>query len=330
MSIPPVSIIVTFHNCAAYLTKVNSCVNALKHQFLNNAEIILINDASTDETGIILDSFLDTNINVIHKSSLDSCSGVTLGIKAATGKYIGFVDYRNNILPELFDTLYTTAQANNADIVICGFYNAKDDNGIALLGGATLVTEEGIQNIISMLLYEKLPAILYNKLYRRELLINNDIKIPSDLNIHREILFNILAFKYANTVCIVNKPLFYSLVSTNYIDSYNKSLFDEIERLKARLNISCSYIQHRKVAVLSYKCIVNLLKICLNKAMHININAEFKDILKYNFIKKLLTEISIKSLYEARRCNKNFIKDIIILFALKYKILFILRQMLIK
>ncbi|MGV3464791.1 MAG: glycosyltransferase family 2 protein [Heyndrickxia sp.] len=114
------SIIVPVYNVEQYLEK---CINSITSQTLNNIEIILVNDGSTDTCGSICDGFekLDKRIIVIHKNNEGLSSARNAGIKIATGEFISFVDGDDYIDRDMLIKLYTLCKKRNSDIAICQF-----------------------------------------------------------------------------------------------------------------------------------------------------------------------------------------------------------------
>ena len=86
-----VTIIVPVYNVEKFIGK---CIDSLLAQTYINLEIILVDDGSTDKSGVICDDYhhRDTRIRVIHKQNGGLSSARNVGIKAATGDYLSFVD----------------------------------------------------------------------------------------------------------------------------------------------------------------------------------------------------------------------------------------------
>jgi len=83
-----VSVIVCTYNRAKYLEK---CLESLHQQTYKNYEIIIVNGPSTDETSKVIEKF--PNLKIINQEQLDGLSNArNLGIKAAKGDIIGFID----------------------------------------------------------------------------------------------------------------------------------------------------------------------------------------------------------------------------------------------
>lgn len=114
-----ITVIVPVYNIMEYLPR---CVKSITEQTYDNLEIILVDDGSTDGTGELCDrqAELDDRIRVFHKENGGSSSARNLGLKKATGAYIGFIDSDDYIEPWMFDTLYEGMIRENASIVQIG------------------------------------------------------------------------------------------------------------------------------------------------------------------------------------------------------------------
>ncbi len=109
------SVFVPVYNVELYLRR---CLDSIINQTYKNLEIILVDDGSTDSSGIICDEYAkkDTRIKVLHKENGGVTSAKSVGVENATGDYITFVDGDDYIKLTAYETLL--ACANNADIII--------------------------------------------------------------------------------------------------------------------------------------------------------------------------------------------------------------------
>lgn len=121
-----VSVIIPVYNIEAYIEK---CVKSVMNQTYTNIEIILVDDGSTDASGIICDSLktLDTRIHVIHKQNGGQTSARKEGIGIAKGEYVTFVDGDDWVDEELVMHLMETREIHGADIVTSG--HVREDRG---------------------------------------------------------------------------------------------------------------------------------------------------------------------------------------------------------
>ena len=116
---PKVSIIVPVYNAEKYLKR---CINSLKNQTLEDIEIILVDDSSTDSSLEIcqIAADEDSRIKVIHKVNEGAGYARNAALKIATGEYIGFLDSDDFAEKEMFKTLYEKAIKYDSDLVMSG------------------------------------------------------------------------------------------------------------------------------------------------------------------------------------------------------------------
>lgn len=123
-----VSIIVPVYNVETYLDR---CVRSLINQELSDIEIILVNDGSTDSSGLLCEKWAerDTRIKVLNKENGGLSSARNYGIQYAKGDYVGFVDSDDYISPDMFRRLADLVQSHNADVGCCSsitFFSDED------------------------------------------------------------------------------------------------------------------------------------------------------------------------------------------------------------
>ncbi len=115
---PIISVIVPVYNVEDYL---EYCVHSILNQTLKDIEIILVDDGTPDNSGVICDKLAeeDERIVVIHKENGGLSSARNAGLAVARGKYIGFVDSDDWIEPDMYEYLLNLITENNADIADC-------------------------------------------------------------------------------------------------------------------------------------------------------------------------------------------------------------------
>ncbi len=161
-----VSIIIPAYNCAKILPV---SLGPVVYQSLNDIEIIIINDASTDNTLEVLkqcQAQFPGKVKVIDSKENRGPGGArNLGLDEAQGDYIGFVDADDFVSDQLFLRLYEKAAEGDYDIVDCGMIFKAEQKAIIYTG----------DNVTGELDDEKRSTLivgggyLYTKLYRHEL-----------------------------------------------------------------------------------------------------------------------------------------------------------------
>ena len=119
MSSPKVSIIIPVYNVEKYIQR---CINSLTSQTLEEIEIILVDDSSTDSSLLLCQKAAeeDSRIKVITKANEGAGKARNAALGLATGKYIGFVDSDDYVNENMFKTLYEKAEEYNSDLVMSG------------------------------------------------------------------------------------------------------------------------------------------------------------------------------------------------------------------
>ncbi len=116
---PKVSIIVPVYNAEKYLER---CIDSLKNQTLEDIEIILVDDSSTDSSLEMCNKMAleDSRIKVIHKVNEGAGYARNAALEIASGEYIGFLDSDDFVEVEMFKTLYEKAMEYGSDLVMSG------------------------------------------------------------------------------------------------------------------------------------------------------------------------------------------------------------------
>lgn len=112
---PDVSIIVPIYNKESFIER---CLFSLGRQYGVSLEFILVNDGSTDSSGVLAKQFLnDPRFRYFSKKNGGASSARNFGIRVATGRYLAFVDSDDVLNPEFSVVFVTEADRTKADIV---------------------------------------------------------------------------------------------------------------------------------------------------------------------------------------------------------------------
>lgn len=116
MNTPLVSIITPAYNAQRFIAE---AISSVIHQSWHNWELLIIDDGSTDDTSQICQSYceLDNRIKLIRSPNHGVSHARNLGLKAARGKYIGFLDADDYIAPDYISGIVSNLESTGADIV---------------------------------------------------------------------------------------------------------------------------------------------------------------------------------------------------------------------
>ncbi|WP_088012484.1 glycosyltransferase family 2 protein [Gottfriedia acidiceleris] len=223
---PLVSIIIPIYNSEKFL---NNTVESVLNQTYENFELILINDGSTDTSAQICDAFakIDHRIQVHHISNNGPGNARNLGISLAKGNYIQFVDSDDSIEFNMVEQLVKYMISEMVEVVVCGMKNLDPPNQATISSyPAKLSLDNEIKNDFVHLLKLGLAYSPVNKMYRKSIIDEYNIKFNDDLLIGEDALFNIKYFSKCSKVFIYDKPLY---IYHQRVGSLTKRIFHEKE-----------------------------------------------------------------------------------------------------
>lgn len=206
-----VSIIVPVYNTEKYL---NRCVNSLLGQTLNEIEIILIDDLSTDGSFEIIKGFEQKYPEKVfaYKLAKKGRQGGArnFGMRYARGKYIGFVDSDDFIDTTMYETLYNLAEKYDTDMTCCNlseYYEHKivPQKKICLLGNSEELISIDMENRNEFLCEMRSFCL---GIYKRNLIIDNDIFFPENLA-YEDNYFGVAVRYFVKRYAYTNKNLYY-------------------------------------------------------------------------------------------------------------------------
>lgn len=207
-----VSVIVPVYNVEAYLPH---CIESIQQQTESDIEIILVDDGSPDTCGEICDRFAeqDSRIQVIHQENAGQGAARNVGLAAAHGEYILFVDSDDWIEPDLVETAFTAAKKFDAEMLIFDL-QALDAQGNLVYRSAQKVPTNTVLSAKtdkSFLLTDPSPC---TKLLKRSWLADNQFAFPQ---MYYEDLIAITCLDSAveRGVYIGGKPLYNYLLRQN-------------------------------------------------------------------------------------------------------------------
>ncbi len=212
MSKPYFSVVMPAFGVEKYL---ENAVNSILSQTLCDCEIIIVDDASKDNSGKIADTFAEkhSNIKVIHHEINRGLSEArNSGLRAASGDFILFMDPDDTVEPTLFEEIKISLEKQEADVVVFGmtedYYdkNGVLQNSVPISYSAEtlyLDTAEKVHNEILSLEKKTFYGYAWNKVYRREYLEKIDAKFETVVLIE-DIVFNVNVFNSLSSLIILN------------------------------------------------------------------------------------------------------------------------------
>lgn len=159
-----VSVIVPIYNIKQYLPR---CIDSIRNQTMEDIEIILIDDGSTDGCSELCDQYssIDPRIRVLHKENEGLSAARNDGIQMARADYIMFVDGDDWVEPEFCELPYRAAVGNKAEVV-CFHYVIVLRNGKRI---RITPVGEGLLPKGDVITLKKVGAFAWSNLYLKTL-----------------------------------------------------------------------------------------------------------------------------------------------------------------
>ncbi|MBO5208003.1 MAG: glycosyltransferase [Lachnospiraceae bacterium] len=203
-----------------------------QEQTYENLELILVNDGSADNTGVIIDEYAKENkkVTVYHKDNGGPSSARNYGIKKATGKYVVFADVDDRIFPSYVEYLYDLIKRYDSDMAVCSYIKITEEEKYKAISieqqpSVQLYTNE--QAIKDFCYRKHITGYSCLKLIKRDLL--EDVYFPDDIVYGEDFLFSYDILKKCSKV-VFGKEIQYLYIQ--YGDSSTHVKRDNTEKYK--------------------------------------------------------------------------------------------------
>ena len=226
-----ISVIVPVHNAENYLEK---CLNSIIPQLSDQDEILLMNDWSTDSSTQICEEYSKKYNNIFTQYNENGGPSKTrnLGIEKATGKYLLFIDsddyLKENYVVKMLEDI------ENYELTVCSYSFVYEDlNKIQeqkysnKLGNVIIPKDDFIK-----LYHVQLLNLVWNKIYRADIIKKNNIRFDEKITKGEDLLFNLDYIAHINTeIKIINESLYYYVTKPTGLNRFfREPIKDRMER----------------------------------------------------------------------------------------------------
>lgn len=209
-----ISIIIPVYNASDSIRKM---LDSILAQTLNEFEVLMIDDGSTDESGRILDEYSakDKRFNAFHKQNEGVAMARQLGVDNAKGEYCIHADADDWMDSTMLEQLYTEAKAKNADVVIADYFvNSKQGESICKQQPLDLSPEHVLQDMFD----NKIFGSLWHKLVRTDLYRKYNAKFFKGINHCEDLLIWVQLLQHLEVkVSYLPKAYYHYVVNDNSI-----------------------------------------------------------------------------------------------------------------
>ncbi|MCQ2381250.1 MAG: glycosyltransferase, partial [Acidaminococcaceae bacterium] len=231
-----ISIIVPVYKAEKFLCE---CIDSILCQTYKNLEVILVDDGSPDNSGMICDKYAqsDSRIKVVHQQNGGAGKARNAGIDKATGDYIMFLDSDDWMEYDMAEKLVIALEKNNADQVRCGCYYVSPQNKDRVTFKSNKILEaETYGEIMESEYSGVLWTVPWNAIYRRKIIKN--VKFPEGY-INEDNYFSPMYVYYCKKIVLLQEALVNTRVWDGNVSSgVNKRPLDRLAvRFKLRRDL---------------------------------------------------------------------------------------------
>lgn len=221
---PKISFIVPAFNFANYI---ESCVRSILSQTYSNIEVVVVNDGSTDNTEEVLDRLIiqDRRVIAVNKENEGVSVARNVGIKKCNGDYCVFVDADDYLAPDYAEYMMRLVNRTQGDF--CLSLNCFTKNGERQIDD-DLIKIYSPEEATALLLSPRVIVGSWNKIFKKQFLIENDLWFSSELFYGEGLRFITSAAQCSSCVGVGRRKVYYYR-RNNYASATSKF---NIEKLK--------------------------------------------------------------------------------------------------
>lgn len=251
-----ISIIVAVYNAADCLER---CLESIIGQTFSDYEVLLINDGSTDESGTICDRYAqaDSRFKVIHKENGGVGSARRAGIDNASGIYSIHIDADDWVEPDMLSTLYSTAVSEDADMVICDYFEDAGDLSMIVGQNPGQLTNKSIIKGLS----GKLHGSCWNKLIKLDCYKRYGLNFYEGIDFGEDTIMLYRLLAHPMKICYCPRAFYHYVRYTDKPTATNDYSESMVRKKIQFLSLVAEYsplgsIYNEAVAI-AYKCMKN-------------------------------------------------------------------------
>ena len=319
-----ISIITPVYNSEKYL---KDCINSVLNQSFTDFEFVLVNDGSTDRSGVICDAFAknDKRIKVIHKENEGPTNARKQGARESDGEYITFLDSDDLLKPDLLEKIMDYIAQYNPDAIIFGherFGEGIENNELTIpLMNEGLYSEDTLKEVRDNLIYSNQDILalqygVWGKIFRRDDYIKYQDKVikelykGEDLAVNAPLLANCKSV-YISHIC----GYLYRDTPGSIMNSFKDDEPKQMLILADYLSEALDENYRRKIGVYVVTHIFDY----LDRAI-LNVKS-YSDYIK---IAKVFSTKEFKKYLKSTKSHTSDIKDRIVFFLAKYRLYFLI------
>ena len=241
MDQPLLSVIIPVYNAQGCLSL---ALESVFNQNIQDMEIILVNDGSKDDSLSLCRQYAarDGRIVVIDQQNAGPGAARNAALKVAKGRYISFVDSDDSLQPGAYRNMLDAIQEDDACMVIAHF-NILMNNQVFDRGYIKQDTCLDLEDFFHALAYRPgsyYYSALWNKLYKRQIVQENQLVFDSALSWGEDFKFNMAYYRHIKKVRFVKEPVY------NYKRTYSGQTWRTMFELRSSFQIKSNLYRSLK------------------------------------------------------------------------------------
>ena len=318
-----VSIIIPVYNVEKFLV---NCVSELCEQTYKNIEIILVDDGSTDKSGLIADELAqkDKRIKVFHKPNSGAGYARNTGLEVANGKYVTFVDsddlVENNLIELLMDGI-----AKGSDACVGGFKRVDEKGHVISIEeykSQMFIGEEVYNVLFSRMLgssphvHDAIKMAVWNAIYSMDIIRQYNLRFPSQEEYFSEDLyFNYEYFKHSKRASLISSTAYgYRITPGSLTQKYKRNMLESVSDLYVKMEELL--LDNQMITRLQRQFFVNI-RVCL-KQEHTSISGKTSKEIKKSIKTIVNHPVVSRVAYSYLNCIQQF-KQKVFVFLIRNK-----------
>lgn len=238
------SVIIPVYNAKAYL---QTMVNSILSQSFRDFELLLIDDGSSDGSGEVCDSLAgsDSRIKVFHLANQGVSLARNFGLAQARGQYVHFADSDDRLQAGMYEAFAGAVEQYEADLVLCGSRQIDTRRNIsAVIAPERDLIVKGecqIKDYLDGIAEHDMRCLIHyvwNKWYKRTLLLEHNCRFSDQLSSGEDYLFNCQILAHIESMRVIKTPYYdYFLRGTGLVSAF------QLEPWKIRQLLLDAHIQ---------------------------------------------------------------------------------------
>lgn len=239
-----VSVIVPVYNAQETIER---CLSSILEQTYPALEVLVVDDGSTDQSLALVREFEreDSRVRVLAQANSGVAAARNLAMNHATGDYLQFVDSDDELSPDSTESLVTALETQRCDLAIAPYWEVvgglRQRRGY--LNKDMVLSQRSFLDRLSAHPNSFYYAVLWNKLYRRDLVILNSIRCDAWLPWGEDFAMNTEYYRYCHSVAVLSKPVYHYIRNMNglALSSARTCLLHPVHAIRVKFRLQKYY-----------------------------------------------------------------------------------------